>query len=120
MDHVARPLHVLLAKKEERIWFNNTCFKLYQFERTTWWCLYVLEFVTESILEFILEISLQYVMKFVVLENIQKVTVSRNLRQTHLLEAGLTEIPGDHKIISIIRHVGLLVDFSSMRSSLGL
>jgi hypothetical protein len=32
MDHVGRPLHMLLAEKEGRIWFNKTCLKLYQFE----------------------------------------------------------------------------------------
>ena len=46
--------------------------------------------------------------------------VSRNLRQAHLLEVGLMEIPGNHETLSIIRHVGLHVDFSSMKSSLGL
>ena len=30
------------------------------------------------------------------------------------------QIPGDHKIFSIVRHVGLHVDSSSMKSSLGL
>ena len=38
MDHVAEPLHILLEEKEGRIWFNTICLKLYQFERTTWWC----------------------------------------------------------------------------------
>ena len=32
-DHFAGPLHILLAEKEGRIWFNIICFKLYQFER---------------------------------------------------------------------------------------
>jgi hypothetical protein len=32
MDHVGRPLHMLLAEKEGRIWFNKTCLKFYQFE----------------------------------------------------------------------------------------
>ena len=31
MDHVVGPLHILLAKKEGRIWFDIKCFKLYQF-----------------------------------------------------------------------------------------
>jgi hypothetical protein len=47
MDHVAGPLHILLAKKEGRIWLNIICVKLYQVERITWWCLYVLESVLE-------------------------------------------------------------------------
>ena len=53
-------------------------------------------------------------------KNIKKIMVSRNLRQAHLLEVGLTKIPGDHETLSIVRHVGLHVDFSSMKSSLGL
>ena len=36
MDHVAGPLHILLAEKEERIWFDIICLKLYQFEGNTW------------------------------------------------------------------------------------
>ena len=52
MDHVAGPLHILLAKKEGRIWFNIICLKLYQYERTTWWCLYVMKFVLESTMEY--------------------------------------------------------------------
>ena len=46
--------------------------------------------------------------------------VSRNLREVHLLEVGLIKIPGDHETLSIIHHVGVHVDFSSMKSSLGL
>ena len=46
--------------------------------------------------------------------------VSRNLRETHLLEVDLTKIPGDHETLSIVRHVELHVDFSSIKSSLGL
>ena len=47
--------------------------------------------------------------------------VSQNLGQAHLLEVlGLTQIPGDHETLSIVCHVGLHVDFSSMKSSLGL
>ena len=46
--------------------------------------------------------------------------VSRNLRQAHLLEVALMKIPGDHETLSIIRHVELHVDFSSMKSSLDL
>ena len=46
--------------------------------------------------------------------------VSRNLRQAHLSDVGLMRIPGDHKTLSIVRHVGLHLDFSSMKSSLGL
>ena len=60
MDHVAGPLHILLAEKEGRIWFNIICLKLYQFERTIWWCLSVLESI------------LDYVMKFVMLKILKK------------------------------------------------
>jgi hypothetical protein len=35
-------------------------------------------------------------------------------------EVGLTKIQGDHETLSIVCHVGLHVDFSSMKSSLGL
>ena len=46
--------------------------------------------------------------------------VSRNFGQAHLQEVGLTYIPGGHDTSSIICHVGLHVEFSSMKSSLGL
>ena len=46
--------------------------------------------------------------------------VSQTLRQAHLLEVGMTKFFGDHETLSIVRHVGLHVDFSSMMSSLGL
>jgi hypothetical protein len=36
------------------------------------------------------------------------------------MEVGLTQIPGDHETSFIVRHVGLHVDFSSMKSSLDL
>ena len=50
-------------------------------------------------------------------KNIKKVTVSRNLRQTHLLEVDLTKTPGDHKTLSTIRHVGFHVDISSVHEA---
>ena len=50
---------------------------------------------------------------------LKKIMVSRNLRQAHLLEVGLARIPGDHETLFIVRHVGLHVDNSSMKSSLG-
>ena len=50
-------------------------------------------------------------------ENIFKnVMVSQKLRHAHLLEVGLTQIPGDPETLSIVRHV----DFSSTKSSLDL
>ena len=51
MDHVAGPLHTLLAEKEGRIWFNIICLKLYQFKRSMWWCLSVLESILKSIMK---------------------------------------------------------------------
>ena len=39
MDHVAGPLHILLAVKRGEDLVLIICLKLYQFERTTWWCL---------------------------------------------------------------------------------
>jgi hypothetical protein len=44
----------------------------------------------------------------------------RNFRRTHLLEVGLTQIPVDHAPLSIVRHVGLHVNFSSTNFLLGL
>ena len=44
--------------------------------------------------------------------------VSRNLCQAHILEARMMKIPGDHETLSIVHHVGLHVDFSSMNISL--
>jgi hypothetical protein len=46
-------------------------------------------------------------------KNLKKFMVSRNFRHSHLLEVGLTQIPVDHAPLSIVRHVGLHVDFSS-------
>ena len=46
--------------------------------------------------------------------------VIRNLGQRHLLEVGPTKISRDHETLSIVRHVELHVDFSSMKSSLGI
>ena len=62
-------------------------------------------------------------MKFVLLEeekNKNKVMVSQNLRQPHLLKVDLTNTPRDHETLSIVRHVGLHIDFSFVKSSLGL
>ena len=65
---------------------------------------------------------MESILKYVMLKKktIKNIMVSRDLRQAHLLEVGLTKIPGDHETLSIIRHVGLHVDFSSMKSSSGL
>ena len=50
--------------KEGMLWFNIICLKLYQLERTTWWCL--------SVLEFVMEFVLQPILKFIMLEKILK------------------------------------------------
>ena len=55
-------------------------------------------------------------LKFVLLKN----NGLLKLRQVHLLEVSLTKIPGDDETLSIICHIGLHVDFSSMKFSLGL
>ena len=64
MDHVAGPSHNLLAEKEGRIWFYIICLTLYQFERTTWWCL--------SVLESIIGISLESALKSFLLKKCLK------------------------------------------------
>jgi hypothetical protein len=46
--------------------------------------------------------------------------VSQSLGQAHLLEMGLTKNPWDHETLSIVHHIGLHVEFSSMKSTLGL
>ena len=53
-------------------------------------------------------------------KNIKEVMDSRNLCQIHLLEVDLMKILRDHETLSIVRHVRLHVDFSSMKTSLGL
>ena len=58
-------------------------------------------------------------MKFVLLGKKEKIMVSQNLRQAHLLEVGLTKILVDHAPLSTTCHVGLHVDFLSMNFSLG-
>jgi hypothetical protein len=72
MDHIAGPLHILLAEKEKRIRFNIICLKLYQFKKITWWCL--------SILESVLAFALQSILKSIMMGKIfKKFMVSRNL-----------------------------------------
>ena len=70
-------------------------------------------------MESILKSTLKFVLKFVMLEKILKNHCLPKFA-LDLLEVGLTKIPGDHETLSIVRHVGLHVDFSSMKSSLGL
>ena len=94
MDHVAGPLHILLAGKEGRVWFHIICLKLYQFKRITWWRLSVVDNALQSLM-------LKKILK--------KVMVSRNLRQAHLLEVSLTKISGDHETLFIVHHVGLFI-----------
>ena len=105
MGHVARPLHILLAEIEGRIWFNIVCLKLYQFKRIDWWCL------------FVLEPALEYVMLD---KTLRKVMFSHNLHQAHLQEVGLTPNLKYHETLSIGCHVGLHVNFSFMKYYLNL
>jgi hypothetical protein len=44
------------------------------------------------------------------------IIVCRNLCQAYLFKVGLTQIPADRKSLSIVHHVGLHVDLSSMKS----
>ena len=62
MDHVAGPLHILVVGKEGTVWLNIVCLKLYQFERITWWCLFVMEHALQSIVEFVMEFALRSVL----------------------------------------------------------
>jgi hypothetical protein len=97
MDHVAGPLHILSAEQEGRISFDRICLKLYPFERIIWWCLSNLECLGiyfGIFLTICLEICL----------------AGKNIKK----------IPEDHETSSIVRRVGLHVDFSSMKSSLDL
>ena len=57
------------------------------------------------VLESIMESTLKHVMLKIKNHGL------RNLRQVHLLEVGLTKIPGYHETLSRARHVGLHVDF---------
>ena len=66
-----------------------------------------------------MESVLRSIMKYAMLDFF-KVTVSQILRQSHLLEVGLTQIPEDHETLSIVRHAWLHANISSMKSSLGL
>ena len=55
-----RTIGYFVGRKERRIWFNLICLKLHQFERNTWRCL--------SIMEFVVEFALQSVLKSTLLE----------------------------------------------------
>ena len=74
--------HCIFCRRKKKIWFNIICLNLYQFERITRWCLFVLK----SIMEYVME----HALKIVLLKNTKKIMVSRNLRQAHPLEVGLT------------------------------
>ena len=52
-------------------------------------------------------------------KNIKKIHGLPEIASGPPLGGGLTKIPGDHETLSIIRHVGLHVDFPSMKYSLG-
>ena len=51
MNHVAGPLHIVLAEKEGRIWFNIICLQVCHFKIITWWCLSVSESVLGSAMQ---------------------------------------------------------------------
>ena len=72
MDHVAGPLHILLAEKDRKIWFNIMCLKLDQFKRITMWCLSILE------------CTMKFIQKFVMLE--------KNIKKSHGLSKFATFI----------------------------
>jgi hypothetical protein len=114
-DDVTRPLYILLAEKEGRIWLNITCLRLYQFRRITWWCLFVLESILECVPKFVL--------KSVLLKKYWKKSWSHGIcvRPTSWRWVRVRKTLGDHEtLISIVRHVGLHVNFTSMKSTLGL
>ena len=68
-----------------------------------------------------MESTLQFVLKYVMLDKtFKKITVSLSLCLAHLLEVGRMKILRDRETLSIVRHVGLHIDFSSMKSSLDL
>ena len=67
----------------------------------------------ESILKFVLQSNM-------LVNIIKKFVVCRILHQTYFLEVGLMQIPRDHETLSIVHHVRLGVDFSSMKSFMGL
>ena len=111
MDHVAGPLHILLVEKRGDfglIYYVLNSINLRElldgvclFRNLSW----------NLVWNMSCNLSCQ--------ENIKK-KVSHNLDQAHFLEVGLTKIPGDHDTLYIVRHVGFYVDFSSMKSYLGL
>ena len=47
---------------------------------------------------------------------LQSVIVEKYIKKCQ--KVGLMQIPGDYETLSIVRHVGLHVDFSFMKSSL--
>jgi hypothetical protein len=102
MDHVAGPLHIMLAGKEGRIWFNTICLKSINLRELLGG--YVCIEIWYGICPIIYPTG----------KNVKKITVSRNLRQPHLLEMDLMKIPGDHETLSIVRHVGLHVDLDGL------
>ena len=91
MDHVAGPLHILLVEK------RGEDLLLYDMSQTlSIWEKYLVVFVRPRNCSAIrleichAEINIEYVIQ----------------------EVGLTKILGDHETLSLVRHVGLYVDFS--------
>ena len=86
-------------KGQDLAQYNIISLKLYQFKSITWWCLSILEFG----------------MWFVLLERYKKKSWSPGIcvKPTSWRWAWQKFIQGDHETLSIVRHVGLHVDFSS-------
>ena len=111
----------IVGGKEGRIWFRIICLEIYQFDRTTWWCLSVLEYVLESIMGFVLKFSPKYVLKSIMLKSVLKNQGLPKFALGPPLGGSPDENSGrDHETLSIVRHVGLHVDSPSMKSSSGL
>ena len=111
MDHVAGPLHILLVRRKEDLVQYNMSQTLFIWEN------YLVVFVCLGIY---LGIYLAICHEICLDGNFfKKFTISRIFHQTHHLEVGLTKSLGDHETLSIVRHVGLPVNFSSMKSFVG-
>jgi hypothetical protein len=79
------------------------------------WCLYVLESIMRICFGTCLAIYPEICHAG---KNVKKFMVFQNSHQAHLLGVDLTKFLGDHETLSIVRYVGLYVDFSFMKSLL--
>jgi hypothetical protein len=110
MDHVAGPLHALLAgkKRENLIQYNmSQTLSILDNYLVVLVCLGICFGICPAICP---EICL-------VGKHMKKILISGSLRQAYLLEVGLTQIPVDHAPLSTTCHVGLHVDFLSTNFS---